>query len=534
MNVPSVMGKAGLYHAVLPGTPGAGLPPRFRRPGGCYNRARMTMIDRVQAFIERHHLLKPGQELLVGVSGGADSQCLLHVLVSLGYRPIVAYYDHGLRPNSRDEAQFVAGLAARLDCKFVPGSAPPGALAEQPDGSIEAAARRARYRFFAAAAVENSVNTIATGHTADDQAETVLLHLLRGTGPAGLRGMLPATDLEAWRMLPGGNGLRLVRPLLSESHAAAVDYCEEHGLSIQDDPTNLDLRFTRNRIRHELLPWMESFNPRFRMALNRLAAIIVDDVALIEDQVDQARSDVVTGSRAGRIELSVPAFTRVPPAVQRSMLRRIAAELTGADIECSMEQVERLREYALDSSRPRALQFSGLIRAEDAGSKILLTHSGEYDAAALYPQTIEDKPTRIAVPGILALQAGWQLCSSLQQPGEDLAGWLESGWPNRVVLNADLAASELTLRNRAPGDRLRLFGSAGTQKIADLMIDRKVPLQARALWPLVAAGDEIIWVPGLARSDFGSISGEPSKALVMEIVPPSADGQPLHLTVDRG
>ena len=383
------MGEAGLYHAVPLGTPDGGLPQAIRRLSECYNRARMTLQERVQAYIDQHHLLKPGQHLLVGVSGGADSLCLLDLLLHLGYRPLVAHFDHALRPESAGEAQFVADLTVRLGCPVVVERVDQGVFTADKAGSLEAVARQARYRFFAKVAVEHHLDTIATGHTADDQAETVLLHLLRGSGLNGLRGMLPATDMSSWQLLQSPAELRLVRPLLAETHMAAGDYCEEHGLKVQDDSSNRDLEFTRNRIRHELLPLLETYNPRISQALNRLADITREDVELIDRLVREVRPEIMHKDQDAQEALSVACFAQQPTAIQRGLLRQLLVDLAGQEDDFGLENVERLRNYILDFSRPNALQLSGSLRVLNQGTSILFERSVDLNFSSLYPQTTD-------------------------------------------------------------------------------------------------------------------------------------------------
>jgi len=497
-----------------------GLPQAIRRPGGCYNRARMTLLERVQAYIDRHNLLQPGQDVLVGVSGGADSLCLLDLLRRLGFQPLIAHLDHGLRPESAREAEFVAEYARSVGCPVVLERVIPGAIRPEAAGSLEAAARQARYRFFTKVAGENGLDTIATGHTMDDQAETVLLHILRGSGLDGLRGMLPVTDLGSWQMLPDSENLRLVRPLLAEPHTAAVEYCEKHGLQIQVDLSNRDLDFTRNRIRHELLPLLESYNPRIREALSRLADITREDVAFIQDLAQAVRPEIMHEAAGGWEVVRVGDFVRQPTAIQRGLLRELLAELAGQDVEFSLEDIERCRGYILEPERPRSLQLSGSIRAVNAGSSVRFETTDGLGFSRTYPQTGDAIPCQLAVPGSLHLGGGWTIQSCWEEAAGDRSAWLQRGWPHRIVLDGALIDEGLTVRNRRPGDRIRLLGASGRQKISDLMIDRKIPLAARERWPLLAAGDEIIWVVGLARSDIGTVLANAKNGLVIEVVPP--------------
>jgi tRNA(Ile)-lysidine synthase len=517
------VGEAGLYHGVLSGTSDAGGTQINHMPCGCYNPARMTLPERVQDFIERHALLHSGQELLAGVSGGADSMCMLGVLLELGYRPLIAHYDHGLRPESPEEAEAVMKYGQELGLKVLIGRSATGELERDPHGSLEAAARAARYRFFASSAERFGLDPLATGHTADDQAETVLLNLLRGTGPAGLRGMLPALIMRPRGRLPVASRLRVVRPLLAVTHAEAVAYCMQKGLPVLEDPSNRDPRFTRNRIRHELMPLLESFNPRVREALNRLSEIMVHEVAFIESEVETAWPDMIFTDQTGRAELSVQAFAALPLALQRGMLRRLLENLTDDVVESGLEQVERLRLYILDPARPRALEVGGSMRVEDAGAVVLFGVRDEGDPDLRHPQTRSREAVSVTVPGDIELANGWRIHGFLERPDADFTTWVSRGWPQRVVLDAGMQECAFTLRGRRPGDKLRLLGSGGTKKISDLMIDRKIPVAARDRWPLITAGGEIVWAVGLARGEYGSVSEEAEYGLVLELLPPSLE-----------
>jgi tRNA(Ile)-lysidine synthetase-like protein len=195
----------------------------------------------------------------------------------------------------------------------------------------------------------------------------------------------------------------------------------------------------------------------------------------------------------------------------------------GMDGEVGLEEVERLRKFILDPRRPRALQMTGSLRVQDGGETIFFIQLNEMDPTLRYPQTCVEEPTVIPIPGELELAAGWRIRASLEETQEDRIAWLKYDWPNRIVLNPNLAREDLMIRNRNPGDRMGLFGSNATQKISDLMIDCKVPPEARDRWPLLVAGDEIVWALGLARSAAGAVSSEARQALVMELLPPRFD-----------
>lgn len=297
------------------------------------------LLTRVRRTIERYHLFAPGERVVVGVSGGPDSLCLLHVLRRL--RPEyelqlhVAHLHHGIRGAEADaDAAFVAETASTwgMPCTVERVDVP--ALAAQPGVALEEAARQARYAFLARVARHIGARTIAVGHNADDQTETVLMHWLRGAGLAGLRGMLPVTPLDTLRLAllspkerPDTRGLRLVRPLLEVPRAQIEAYCQTHGLQPRFDRSNLDTTFYRNRLRHELLPLLETYNPQVRDILRRSAAVIADDYALLRAQLEQAWAQTVVAEGEKAVEFDLAAWRALPRSLQRATLREAVHRL---------------------------------------------------------------------------------------------------------------------------------------------------------------------------------------------------------------
>src|SRR6266516_1742223 len=263
----------------------------------------------VTTYIDRHQLLSPGGEIIVAVSGGADSLCLLHLLNQLcgtGKRyPEVhlhaAHLNHKLRGEaSEQDAATVAHIGESGGLPYTQGDVDVAALARTERRSLEDAARSARYRFLREVA---HGQPIAVAHHADDQVETLLLHLLRGSGLTGMVGMLPRQQ-------------DIIRPLLEVRHAQTVAYCQEHGIEPLEDLSNTDQRFLRNRIRHELLPLLESFNPGFHSTLLRTADVIRVDVEWLEAQVDACWPAVVISEQDDAIKLSIEGLLSLPLSLQ--------------------------------------------------------------------------------------------------------------------------------------------------------------------------------------------------------------------------
>lgn len=282
----------------------------------------------VRATIATHRLLPRGSRVVVAVSGGPDSVALLHVLRAL--QPTlklslhVAHLDHGLRPESGQDADFVRALAQRWRLPVTIERREVGAWCKHHGLSLEDGARRIRYAFLLEAARRHSTGRIATAHTADDQAETVLMRLLRGTGLTGLGGIPVARQLEdCW----------VIRPLLETWRSEVLALLRQAGLPFREDSSNADRRFLRNRIRHELLPLLErEYHPDIRQALVQLAEQCRTDAAYLERSVRRHWRRVVreprpAGTEAPELAISIARFTRQPPAVQRQLLRQAVRQI---------------------------------------------------------------------------------------------------------------------------------------------------------------------------------------------------------------
>jgi len=235
----------------------------------------MDHSEHVQAYLNQHGIHGKDVSIVAAVSGGADSIALLDILSNLEFTVLVAHYNHQLRVDSSEDAAFVESLAARYGWEFVTESAPAGALMH-PGTSIEESARDHRYRFLWKTAVEHGIHLVAAGHTADDQVETILMHLLRGAGPAGLRGMLPISSMDQWSgyFAVEGRSIRLLRPLLCLNRSQTLEQCKIKGIRPREDSSNQDQTFFRNRLRHELLPLLESYNSGVRSHLLQLSSLM--------------------------------------------------------------------------------------------------------------------------------------------------------------------------------------------------------------------------------------------------------------------
>ncbi len=290
-----------------------------------------ALIDRVRAFCDRYDLLPGDSTVVVAVSGGPDSLCLLHLLQRLSHarrlRLHVAHLDHQLRSDSQDDARFVAEVAAAMQLPITVGQADVAALARARRGGVEEAARVARLTFLEQVARSIDAGRVALGHTADDQAETVVLRLLRGAGPAGLAAMRPRRRLRvADRSAPW-----IVRPLLETTRAEVEAYCREHGLVPRRDPSNESDTYLRNRVRGYILPLLKTYNPNIVATLGRTARVCADEDDLLVELTEQAWQRIarVDGTT---IAIDRSAFEALHHALQRRVLQHAAA-ISGIALE---------------------------------------------------------------------------------------------------------------------------------------------------------------------------------------------------------
>jgi len=464
--------------------------------------------------------LNPDKPLLVGVSGGADSLTLLDALARLGFNLIAAYFDHRLRPESMDDARHVQEAAERLGAAYVLGTQDVAEYARQEKRSIEDAARRLRYRFLFDQARRAGAQAVAVGHTADDQVETVLMHLVRGSGLSGLTGMPYRAFLPVW-----DPDIPLVRPLLAFWRTEILNYCRERGLDPVTDATNQDPVFFRNRLRHELIPILETYNPQVRQAVWRMAQALAGDEAVVQSAVAQVWKACFAGQGAGYVSLLVEPLRDLLPGLQRRVLRQAAGLLLPDLRELDFDALERALRFIQRPDTTAQMDFaSGLCLYLD--EDLLLIAVGDSLPEVLdWPQLDRCEAQIVPVPGKLVLANGWVLESEWVE-GDRFPRFFErSGIDTGLAstlhawLDADsLPDGRLQLRCPVPGDRFRPLGLKGHSiKLSDFWINEKLPRRARAAYPLVTFGDEILWVPGFRPAEAYRINESTRKTLHLHL-----------------
>ena len=477
------------------------------------------MQRKVLDTIRRHRLVADGDRVLVAVSGGPDSVALLAVLLKLrkrlGVELAVAHLNHGLRGDAADEDErFVRDLAKRHKLRCRCRKADVSSRRRAKGGSLEEVARDVRYAFLRKAAKELEANVIATGHTADDNAETLLMNLLRGAGLRGLAG-IPITRAEG--------ALCLVRPLLEVTRAEVVAFLGKNGVAFRTDASNADVRLTRNRIRAELLPQLaEQYNPAVASLLSGTAEQLRDVVDLIGAQVERAAERFVEPIEDG-FALPLRALRQMPRAVRTELLRGLVAERFGRSLGTG--QVRTLERFLLDPERPQPSLGRGLA-CEVVFDRMRISRTrrrpGHVPVELVVPGVTVHPTLEVeAATGLSQRPADWTLP---ERPATSLAElWRRVENGDAVELTQDLDADHLlgdtplVLRSRRPGDLMQPIGFDGVKKVQDIFVDEKLPAAIRGEVPLLCRGNEVVWMPGYRIADACKVTDETDRLLVVRL-----------------
>ena len=450
--------------------------------------------------------------LVVGVSGGPDSAALIHCLFRIkdAHRLLlhVAHLNHNFRgEEAHEDARFVSDLAQELGLDATIEER--DVLAYQKErriSSFEQAAREFRYRFLAEVADTVGAVAVAVGHTADDLAETLLLHILRGSGTGGLRGM---SELSPWPWPRDEGRLKLFRPLLGLPKTDTVGYCRELGKDYREDSGNYLPQFTRNRIRLNLLPLLEAeFNPRVRESLVRLSQTASAELDYLDGETDRLWGQVALEANGG-VDFHQPDLARVHPALQKLLLRKAYSQVAGDTRRLSQRHLDAMAELVRSKTAGRSLDLPGGLKLHR--SYDYLRMSRETSLPCPFPQL--DQAQDLLVPPVgsatKTVRAGpWEITVRSVDSGQIDFGDGASSSPAPVLgsipdeqtwtayLNRESIGDRLQVRPWLPGDRFQPLGLAGQKKLQDFFTDARVPRDWRNRVPLLVAERGIAWVVG--------------------------------------
>ncbi len=450
------------------------------------------MSENIESILKGECGLVKDRPIIVGVSGGPDSLCLMETLRQAGYPVIVAHFNHQLRQEASQDARMVEKTAARLMLGCIIDGADVRAYADQEKLSLEEAARNLRYRFMFKLARERNAQAVAVGHTADDQVETILMHFLRGSALTGLKGMSFRSLIKIFDA-----EIPIVRPLLKMRREETVVYCAVNGLRPHYDSSNDSLNFERNRIRHLLIPNLESYNPKFREAVLHMSESLKGDYAFVMETLEKAWRECVTASDKEIVTFDCDLLSRCSIGLQRNLVKH-AMQFLRPEVDISFSILERATNMINACAPSARVDLKGGLRMlRELGHVYICTVDAELPFN-LWPQMIGNDPAPVSIPGQVPLAGGWKLhCERWHIPAlaKEQAERNEDQF--QVWLDAEALPDSFELRSRRPGDHFSPLGMDGhSQKISDFFVNEKIPQRARDHWPLLCAGDEILWVPG--------------------------------------
>jgi tRNA(Ile)-lysidine synthase len=448
--------------------------------------------------VKRQGLFHPGQRVGVAVSGGPDSVLLLHFMRDLalewGITLDVVHFNHHLRGAEADaDERFVRSLADSMGIAFICGEADVGRAAHEKKRNLEATGRELRYRFFFSLVDQGRLDKVVTAHTANDQAETVLMRLLRGAGTRGLSGIYP--------VLEG----KVARPFLDLTRAEIMREIEVRKLEYRLDSTNLDSRLRRNKVRRELLPLLErEFNPAIIPLLKNHADRARDEEAFLEQQARE-RSRPWRLREGAEEKISVRALGGLAPAIQRRVLRQMLQSLRQGLRGVAYAHIEGLLRFATSAQSGRSFPLPGGAVARKEFDWLILGSRPISDDAYAYPIEV---PGEIAVPAL-----GVTFRFKIVEPQGVPKAYNEM---EGSAIDAQKLPYRLFLRNWRPGDQFWPLRSRKLRKLKELFRQRKIPRSQRKLWPVLECGEQIVWVRGFPPAASVVCSSESRAILLIE------------------
>ena len=496
--------------------------------------------SKVLDFIRRYSLIPSKETVVVGVSGGADSVCLLHVLAKwrkrLGIRLHVAHLNHQIRGvESQADSEFVSDLAGSLGIPITIDRQDVAVYRTERKCSLEEAARELRYAFFARVARKVGARRIATGHTRDDQVETILMHTIRGTGTAGLSGLAPCSPLvhdSRGMSLPAQassaakaqrTSLLVVRPLLDTTRQETADYCQKHHLDPRVDSSNLLPSFFRNRLRLHLLPLLRQYNPSIDQGMLRLADIAKEDNAFIEQQASGLWDEVARQENKA-IYLDKKRLAGLPIALQRHLLRVAVTRLVGDLRDIEAIHIEAARSLLNKSAGKMSVLPHDLI-CQGGYDELVIASTAKQSQFPPCPFPPLPDELHLKVPGKTAF-SGWNVLAGIVREQVDFPtsrGTRSTRGKTRKsdpVAHFDLqkAGMNLCVRRRRTGDRFQPLGMSMPKKLHEFMVDAKIPRAWRGRIPIVCSTQQIIWVVGWRIDDRVKVTKASKEILRLEFI----------------
>ena len=466
------------------------------------------MKESIIEKIKKTKLIKSGDTILVGFSGGPDSVCLLNALheiaESFSLTIYAAHLNHNLRGmESNEDASFAVNFTRKHNIACVVKSIEVAEYASRTGVSLEMAGRICRYRFFEEVAEKSGIDKIAVGHHLNDQAETLLMNLIRGSGLEGLTGIPAVRE-------------KIIRPLIQCRREEIIDYCHRYNLPYRIDATNQETDFFRNKIRNRIIPEMEIFRPNLMESMGKTIELLEQDRDYIEEVVEAKYQDAVRFKSLECISLDYVTVSKEHPAVVSRILRRAYHDLEKTGHTVGFSHIKTVMENLRKGTYGKEYQLPGKIIVKLKTEEIVFAAEGYFENRVADPDASKD-PTMLKIPGITIL------------PGSDSSIYCEvlrvqkvserNEGPHCQIFDKEKLPEELVVRTRSPGDWIKPLGMEGTKKLKDFFIDQKIPAEERDQISLLAHEKEIFWVVGHRISDRAKVTAATQKVVKMQYRP---------------
>jgi tRNA(Ile)-lysidine synthase len=450
--------------------------------------------------------------IAVGVSGGADSICLLNLLYQAGHPVAAFHFNHQIRSEANDDAAFVEKFCRERSISCEIGTANVPEFASEEHLSLEEAARILRYRFLFKSARKWHAAAIATAHHADDQVETVLMHFIRGSGLSGLKGMKMRSILVEFDPT-----IPIIRPLLYTRKQEILSYCNEHDLPFVFDQTNLDNTYFRNWLRNDLIPIIEQHNPRFQEAIQRTSIVLSADEEILEDAIDDAWQACLIHSGKDYLQFNVSMMREQKIGLLRGLARRAIGGLRPGLRDIDFVDVDRFCRFIPNPPGTHRIDLVAGLEVRMAGEIVTIGQAGVFPPVLDYPQLIQSG--ELTIPGEYRCNPYWLIRSEILNSMAIDFDRVKTAPPGEAWLDAEKVSGKMTIRFFQPGDRLEVLGAGGhTGKLSDVFINHKIPSAARTAYPLVWDSTRIIWLPGVRICHSCRITAQTRQVLHLSLI----------------
>jgi tRNA(Ile)-lysidine synthase len=472
----------------------------------------MQMIQ-FENYLLKNCQTEPGQRIVIGVSGGADSICLMDLLQKAGNPLLVVHFNHHLRPESGADSEFVRQMAQSRGLEFIQGEGDVRNYAKKLHKTLEEAARICRYEFLFGQAREKNVDAVAVGHTADDQVETILMHILRGCGLDGLQGMLPLTKTT---FCPE---IKLIRPLLTFWKKEILEYCKLNDLAYIEDSSNKDPQYFRNRLRHELIPTLKKYNLNVEKHFINLGEIARRDLDLLNQTVLNEYQNCLIEESTDYLALSISKLNGIGDNLTRSVLHQAFRKLSKSTSEIGFDHLEKMMAYIrhpdLKSPLPVISKYEMLVE----GDSLFIYRQEAKLPYHNWPHMDRSQVITFNYPGSVTINNDWKIKTELIQNSKINFPSYSGQLIFQAYFDAEKIQEQIRIECQKPGDRFSPLGmKGGSQKLSDFWVNKKIPHRLRSTWPLIKNNTEIIWIPGFQPSFTVQVSEKSNQILKIEML----------------